>query len=170
MNGEIWDLYDAERKKTGLFHRRGEPLPLGFYHLVVKVWIVNQRGEFLITRRDLNRPMAGLWEYQGGSALAGEDSLTAALREAKEETGLTLPPDGGEMFHTRFADNGSIYDSWLFRFEYDLSEIVLQDGETVDAKKATFAEIEELMKRGEFRERHADFDILLDRAYRRGGF
>lgn len=31
-----------------------------------------------------------MWETTGGSAVAGDDSLTAALRETKEELGIDL--------------------------------------------------------------------------------
>ena len=38
------------------------------------------------------------WETTGGSALAGDDSLTAALRETKEELGIDLDPQKGVLF------------------------------------------------------------------------
>ena len=87
---EIWDIYDGSRRKTGRTAVRGERLGEGEFHLVVHVWIVNGKGEYLITKRSPNKPFPGMWECTGGSALAGEDSLGAALRETKEETGITL--------------------------------------------------------------------------------
>lgn len=36
-----------------------------------------------------------MWECVGGSVLAGEDSLTGAVREVKEEVGLELAPEQG---------------------------------------------------------------------------
>ena len=48
---ELWDLYDADREKTGETMRRGMPVPSGFYHLCVSVWLVNQNGEFLLSQR-----------------------------------------------------------------------------------------------------------------------
>ena len=86
--GELWDVYDAAGRKTGRVQRRGDPLGPGDFHLCIHVWIVNARGEYLLTQRAPGKSMAGLWECTGGSALLGEDSLTAALREVREETGV----------------------------------------------------------------------------------
>ena len=87
---ELWDVYDENRNLTGRLHRRGDMMPKGDYHLVVHIWLMNERGEFLLTKRAPNKGFPGMWECTGGSALAGDDSLTAAIRESKEETGLTL--------------------------------------------------------------------------------
>lgn len=47
---ELWDIYDELRCKTGRTHERGNLLPSGDYHLVIHVWIVNDKGEFLIQK------------------------------------------------------------------------------------------------------------------------
>jgi len=52
---ELWDVYDEHRNSTGRLHRRGDPLPEGEYHLVVYVWMLNSRGEFLLTKRSPNK-------------------------------------------------------------------------------------------------------------------
>ena len=44
-----------------------------------------------------------MWETTAGSALAGDDSLAAVLRETMEETGLTLDPAKGQIIP--FAEN-----------------------------------------------------------------
>jgi 8-oxo-dGTP pyrophosphatase MutT (NUDIX family) len=147
---EYWDIYDSERRLTGRTHRRGDKIQEGDRHLVVVIWIANTAGEFLITRRALCKEgWPGYWETIGGSALAGEDSLTAALREVKEESGILLNPENGKLFFQRTGKTG-YHDSWLFRQEFDLADVVLQEGETIDARKATIPEIREMMARGEF--------------------
>ena len=152
---ELWDVYDENRQKTGRLHRRGDMMPKGDYHLVVHIWLMNSRGEFLLTKRAPNKGFAGMWECTGGSALAGDDSLTAALREMKEETGLTLDPQKGEvMLYHGCADN--FCDIWLFREDHLLSEVVLQPGETVDAMYATRDEIYRMYNSGEL----VPFDYL----------
>ena len=86
---EFWDIYDEERHKTGKLHKRGLPLAEGEYHLVIHVWVRNSNGDFLITRRSPGKNLfPGKWECTGGSALVGEDSEAAALRETLEETGI----------------------------------------------------------------------------------
>lgn len=88
MAAEIWDLYDAHAKKTGKTMTRGEEIPSGLYHLVVHIWPINSRGEFLIQRRaPFVQWKPGVWAGTGGSAVSGEDALTAARRELGEELG-----------------------------------------------------------------------------------
>ena len=121
----------------------------GEYHLVVHVWIRNSRGEFLLTKRSPNKGFPNMWESTGGSALTGDDSLTAALREVREETGLCLDPQNGKRVLTyRISDY--FRDVWLFRQDFDLRDVVLQPGETVDKMYADRSMIMELAERGAF--------------------
>ena len=134
---EIWDIYDENRNKTGRLHKRGKPMNAGDYHLVVQVWITNSEGKYLISRQ-ASDDGNGKWMTTGGCAIAGEDGLSAALRETKEELGIVLDPKKGLLFkqdsfkHTH--DEGSaFFDVWLFRQEADISAVVFQPGETCDA-------------------------------------
>ena len=141
---EVWDVYDAQRQKTGRTHRRGEPLGEGEFHLVMHCWMRNSRGEYLLTRRSPEKSYGGRWESSGGSALAGEDSLTAVLREVKEETGLTLDPARGKCLR-RYSREHYICDVWLFEQDFDLNDIVLQEGETCGAMYASPEKLRELV-------------------------
>ena len=154
-NDELWDLYDDDRNPTGVTHRRGDPIPEGSNHVVIHVWVQNDDGEYLLTKRSPDKMFPLTWECTGGSALAGEDSLTAALREVREETGLKLDPDKGKIV-IRTKRVGYFGDIWLFRENFDLDLVRLQNGETVDKRKATKDEIISLIKSGEF----APYDYL----------
>ncbi|MCL1849410.1 MAG: NUDIX domain-containing protein [Clostridiales bacterium] len=156
---ELWDVYDAERKPTGRTHRRGEPLPPGDYHIVVHVWMQNSKGEFLITKRAPNKLYPNMWETTGGSALVGDDSLTAAIREVKEETGLDLIPENGRCIHTAI-EGEDICDIWLFKQDFNIDDVVLQEYETIDAKYATADEIRAMLRSGEFSPFHYFLDLL----------
>ncbi|GHU90668.1 NUDIX hydrolase [Clostridia bacterium] len=159
---EYWDVLDENRNPTGRTHKRGEPLSDGDYHLVVRAWILNSKGEFLITRRAFNKiGFPGMREIPSGSATVGEDSLTATIREAGEESGITLLPEDAELFST-YRRGNSFYDNWLFRQKFDLRDVILQDGETIDAKSATCSEISAMMERGEFigRDVFREFEII----------
>jgi len=156
---EIWDVYDSRRNLVGRTHRRADPLPAGDYHLVVHVWLQNSGGEFLITKRVPNKGDPNMWECTGGSAVAGDDSITAAVREVKEETGLDAKPENGRCAFTLTGDN-SICDIWLFRQDFDLRDVVLQENETIDAKYATVDEIRRMIKNGEFISFHYIEDLF----------
>jgi nucleoside triphosphatase YtkD len=166
---ELWDVLDENREPTGRVHRRGDPLPDGDFHVVVHVWTRNSNGEFLITKRSANKGFPLMWECTGGSAIAGDTSLAAAIREVKEETGLDVPPDSGELFRTYFRQepgfgggSGDFCDVWVFRCDSPIEAVVLQEGETCDAKWASPEEITQMVESGEFIPFH-----YLDELFRR---
>ena len=143
---ELRDVYDKDRNLTGRTHVRGTPIPEGDYILVVDIWIRNAKGEYLISKRAPNKePFPNQWECTGGASIAGDDSLTAALREVKEELGIDLDPLNGEMVRT-IMDATSFRDIWLFEGEVDLKDIAFQEDETCDAKWADPDEIRRLMR------------------------
>lgn len=146
---EMWDVYDEHRTLTGKLHRRGDFLEEGEYHLVVHVWLQNSKGEFLLTKRSPNKGFPNMWESTGGSALAGDDSISAALREVKEETGLTLDPALGKCVISFRRDN-SFVDVWLFQQDFDLHDVILQEGETCDKMYAGVDEVKKLSEKGIF--------------------
>ena len=152
---ELWDVLDENGNKTGRLHERGKPMLTGEFHLVVHVWIMNHKGEFLISKRTPNKSFPGQWEMTGGCAIVGDDSLSAALREVREEIGVTLLPENGRSLmrlqRPHSEDPGWYYmDVWLFRQDVDLSSVVLQPGETCDAMWADKSTINRMMDEGTF--------------------
>jgi len=146
---EMRDVLDENRQKTGALHRRGQPLGDGEYHLVVNVWIVNDAGEFLVARRTENKTYPLMWEAVGGSAVAGDDSLSTALKEAYEEIGIALDPANGQIFHT-YRRKSDFLDTWLFRQNVDINDVKLLPEETCDAMWASEAQIRKMQAEGTF--------------------
>lgn len=154
---ELWDLYDAQRRLVGADHIRGEELPDNCFHLVVHVWIRNHQGQYLLSQRAADRPTFPLlWECVGGSVLKGETSLQGALREVKEEVGLTLDgPTGQVVFtKTRAIVEGKKYndilDVWLFPYQGPVSLENATTREVAQVRWATPAEIAALWEQGLF--------------------
>lgn len=90
-----------------------------------------------------------MWECTGGSAVVGDTSLAAAIREVKEETGLDVAPQNGRLVFT-FQGEHEFADIWLFQQDFDIADVILQENETCDAKWATKAEIKELIADEQF--------------------
>lgn len=144
---ELWDIYDRYRNKTGRTHERGKPLSMGDYHLVVSIWIINSKGEILLTKRHPDKHWGGYWECTGGSVTAGEDSLQGALRETVEEIGIELNGEEGILLSEERRES-DFFDSWLFKKDFTLSDIVLQEEEVVDAKWVNKQEYEAMFRKG----------------------
>lgn len=149
---EWWDLYTRDRQSTGERHIRGETMPPERYHLVVHVWIRNGRGEWLISQRSATCQLHPLkWECAGGSVIAGEDSLTAALREAEEEVGVQLDPENGIFLGSVLRENGqSLLDEWIFRFDGEPDLAAASTDEVAQSRWMTPEEIRALIDAGEF--------------------
>ena len=61
------------------------------YGLAVKAVIFDEENRFLLLRRSpANQNFVGCWEWPGGKLDPGENFATALLREAREETSLTV--------------------------------------------------------------------------------
>lgn len=146
---ELWDVLDENRTKTGRLHRRGDMLPEGDYHLVVHVWYMNSEGKFLITKRCANKGFPNMWECTGGSAVAGDDSITAALRELFEETGITADRETGKIIYS-YKRQDSFCDVWLFKGDFPVSDVVFLENETCDAMYASKEEILTMRDEGIF--------------------
>ncbi len=146
---ELWDLLDGDGHLLGKTHIRGEALPPGTYHRVVEIFTVNSRGELLLTLRSPDKyPFPDMWEVTGGSVLAGEDSLTAARRELREETGLSVEDGEIEWIHTRRGKT-VLMDVYLARKDAAISDLTMQEGETAAAQWVTFDTFERMIASGE---------------------
>lgn len=149
---EIWDIYDENRRLTGKTVKRSEfEIKPNAYHIAVHIWINNDNNEWLISKRTPNKSFPLLWECTGGSALAGEDSLTAALREVKEELGIALDKNKGELYSSiKRSVYSDFCDVWLFSHNAGIDNVVLQPDETCDAMWASAEKIKELINNGDF--------------------
>ena len=143
---ELWDLFDENRRFLYKQHNRQEPLAPGHYHVVVVVCVVNSKEEILVTlRHPAKETYANCWENTGGSVLAGETSRQGAVRELKEETGIGVS-DEELMLLGSVRGISAFYDFYVVRKDVELSDIVLQENETADARWVT---LEKFIQMGE---------------------
>lgn len=142
---ESWDLFDEERNPLFRTRQRGTPGRQGEYHVVVSIWTVDSHGNVLLTLRDpAKESYPNVWENTGGSALAGESSISAAVRELFEETGIRADAAELRLIGTEQTLD-SFVDHYLLRRDLALADVRLQEGETADAKWVTFAQLDAMV-------------------------
>lgn len=143
---ELFDIYDFDRNKTGETMERGTPVPKGFYRMVVHVCIFNSEGKMLIQRRQpFKRSWSGMWDLTvGGSSVAGDTSLTAAIRETSEEVGVQLAPD--ELKRVLTIQTECIFDDiYVVKKDLDETSLMLQYEEVEQVKWASAEEIKSMI-------------------------
>ena len=148
---EKWDILNADGKPVGKTTLRGRcNLKPGEYHLVVHIWVVSSKGEFLLQRRsDSKKLMPGEWAATGGAAIAGEDSYTAANRELYEELGV---PSNKQTLKklTRIKRRNSLLDIWFINTDIQSNRLRLQEDEVAEARWVSRSEFEEMIKNGQY--------------------
>lgn len=148
---ELWDIYDENRVRTGRTIVRGQTWGDEKYHLVIHVAIFDSNGRLLIQRRLKDKkPWPDMWDVScAGSAVAGEDSRMAAMRELKEELGLDIDLTGVRPHFSMNYERG-FDDFYAIIKDVDIKDLKLQKEEVQDAKWATLEEVRELYDNGQF--------------------
>ena len=127
---EVWDAYNANGNLAGCDLVRGKAIPKGLFHIVCEILVLHVDGSYLLMQRDFNKESyPGMFEATaGGSALKGETPIMAALRELKEETGIT----SAELtqINKTLSDN-TIFYQYLCVTNCEKTSITLQEGETI---------------------------------------
>lgn len=146
---EKWDILDESGARTGRTVTRGVVLQDGEYHLIVHAWIISSNSEkILIQKRPEDLEYApGIWAIAGGSAIQGENSLTAVCREVKEELGIEIVPVNEPI---RYISNNSVTDIWVVKSDVDLEDIKIQEEEVTEVKWVTVNELRIMIQNGEF--------------------
>jgi len=147
---EYWDLYDRDGNSLQKTQIRGSTNK-NEYHIVVNIWIKNDDNKIILTKRDPNKPWPNKWECSGGSVVAGEDSISGAKREVKEEIGIDI--NNIEFIKRVIRDEYiDLLDIYLCNENINIEETILQEGEVIDIKWYTKDEIINMVKAGEIAE------------------
>jgi len=134
--GEIIDVLPRS-------HIHGNP---SLIHRVVHVLVFNTKGELLLQKRSMSKDVApGKWDTSvGGHLNIGEDTLSAAKREMKEELGII---DGKLRYlytymHTNSYETELVYTFFCLHAE---SRVFFNSDEIDEVKFWSFDEIHENM-------------------------
>ncbi len=117
---------------------------------MVHIWIVNSDGHVLIQKRSPHvRLMPNVWAVTSGSAISGEDSLTAAKRELREELGFS-PPEEAFHFIGRLQRRNSFLDIWMIRSNVKVENLTLQSEEVAEARWVTVHQLQRMIDKRQF--------------------
>lgn len=89
---ELIDILDKQGNSTGDTMLKSDAHKKGLFHATVHVWVYNRNGEILLQKRTSSKETyPNKWDVSvAGHISAGEDPITTAMRETKEEIGLNL--------------------------------------------------------------------------------
>ncbi len=96
-DNELFDILNESGEKTGQTMERGEVHRTGALHGSVHIWVIRRRlegSEVLLQKRASDKDSyPDCWDAAStGHINAGEDSLSAAVREVEEELGINAAP------------------------------------------------------------------------------
>jgi 8-oxo-dGTP diphosphatase len=151
---ELWDILDENGNKTGRTVERNEKHTMkeNEYMLAVHIYIHDSKNQWLIQKRaETKEILPNIWDITGGAVTSGEDSITAAMRETKEEIGINL--DKCKMYVTeRLKRKHSYVDIWVATADFELSECVLQPEEVAEVKWVSAGELIKMVFEAEYRD------------------
>ena len=157
---ELRDIYDGKGYKTGVKKERSENLEDGEYYLAAEVWIINSNSKILIQQRSSNKDiLPNMWGLTTGCMITGEDTVEGALREVKEEIGISLEKDELNFIRRIFRKN-SIWDIYFVYKDVELSKLILQTEEVSNVKLVSIEEFNSMLLSGELFGYPEIYDIL----------
>jgi isopentenyl-diphosphate delta-isomerase type 1 len=118
MPEEIFDVVN-ERDEVIDCKSRSEVHRLGLKHRAVHVLVFNSRGEVFLQKRSMKKDrQPGVWDSSAsGHVDSGEDYDAAAVRELKEEIGLTVAQTPKRLFKVAACDETDQEFVWVYRCE-----------------------------------------------------
>lgn len=151
MNEE-WEILDEFGNPTGEIlkasdKRAYEP---GVYHRAADVWILNSDNKLLIQRRsEKKKKHPNIWAMTGGSSILGETSIQTLVRECKEE--LAIDIDTKKLKKIAVVKTECVLvDTYILKQDFDISKMIYEQDEVSEVKWATWDEINEYVKSGNF--------------------
>lgn len=150
------DLYDKNSNLTGKTYFKGDPVPAGFYPMVVMIAIQNSKGEFLMQKRVPQK--GGDWGVTGGHPKSGETPDQGIITEVMEELGVDISGQSLETFCSG-CDGKDCYKMYYAKLHLDISELNIQKEELTEVRWFSMAELQEMVNKKELNQDQIDFFV-----------
>jgi isopentenyldiphosphate isomerase len=118
MAEEIFDVVNERDEVVGQETRR-KVHQTGLKHRAVHVLVFNRRGEVFLQKRSMTKDTApGKWDSSASGHLdTGEDYDACAVRELREEIGLTIQQPPARLFKIDAGPETGQEFVWVYRLE-----------------------------------------------------
>jgi isopentenyldiphosphate isomerase len=118
MSEELFDVVD-ERDEVVDRKPRDEVHRLGLMHRAVHVLVFNSHGDIFLQKRSMKKDrQPGVWDSSSsGHVDAGEDYDATAVRELKEEIGLSVTRPLERLFKVDACEETDQEFVWVYRCE-----------------------------------------------------
>lgn len=156
MGRERRDLYDENSNLTGKTYLKGDPIPEGYYPMVVMIAIQNSDGKFLMQKRVPRK--GGGWGVTGGHPKSGQTCEEGIYTEVLEEIGIDISNQELEVFCSG-CDHKDCYKMYYTKMDIDLNDVVIQEDELTEVRWFEMKELEEMVKKGELDQDQIDFFV-----------
>ena len=140
---ELLDVLTPDGAFTGITKAKRDVHRDGDWHRASHVWIHSEHGVLLQRRALCKESWPGLWDISvAGHIDAGESAVDAAIRETREEIGLTITGDDLQHLGTLryqcvvrpdFIEN-EFHEVYLVRRFLDLSALALDADEVMEVR------------------------------------
>jgi len=118
LNVEIFDVVNDRDEIIGR-NSRAEVHRLGLQHRAVHILVFNSRGEIFLQKRSMKKDcFPGAWDSSAAGHLdCGEDYDTCAVRELREELGVTSARPLQRLFKLSATRETGMEHVWVYRCE-----------------------------------------------------
>ena len=147
---ELFDVLDGTGAPTGIVKDRNAVHRDGDWHRCGHVWIASGDRVLLQRRAQVKESWPGLWDISvAGHVHAGETSVDAAIREAREELGLTIAPSELHFLETLryqvvlrpgYVEN-ELHDVYLLHRDVDPTSLILDPEEVAEVRWVALADL-----------------------------
>jgi isopentenyl-diphosphate Delta-isomerase len=155
MADELIDICDENNNLTDSQELKTQAHKIGLWHRSAHIWIYNSKKEILLQLRAKEKPLyPDMWDISvAGHVSCGEQPIQAALREIKEEIGLTIKESDLSFFkiikrESIFRDikNNEFYYVYFLKFNGNVDELKLQKEELQKIKFISLSELKKELK------------------------
>lgn len=144
---ELVDIYNDKHENMNYAKER-KSLIDGEFRLSCFVWIINDKDELLIQQRLATaKKCPNMWETTSGGAVAGDNAITGALRELKEELGIEASEEDLKFIGS-YARINDFVEVFLLKSNVNLSDLKLQETEVQSARWVSITTFENIIKEG----------------------